>query len=310
MRRPLSPAGADAVRELKYFLMKPMRDRYRRARSLWTSLYPPTLRRLACRRSPNSTRKPNMASCTSDNQSRTPLKLAEFAAAREIIMSRVLTIEDDEITANEIVGELKSRGFTVDWVANGRDGMARAMSDEYDVITLDRMLPGVDGLTILTTMRSIGIQTPVLMLSALGDVDERVRGLRAGGDDYLTKPFDPEEMTARLEVLLRRSQTPTTQFETTLRVGPLELDLISRKVQRDGEEIVLLPTEYRVLEFMMRHAGQTITRTMLFEAVWGYHFDPGTNLIDVHMGRLRKKIDPPGVKQMIQTVRGSGYILA
>jgi two-component system OmpR family response regulator len=137
-----------------------------------------------------------------------------------------------------------------------------------------------------------------------------VCGLRAGGDDYLTKPFDPEEMTARLEVLLRRSQTPTTQFETTLRVGPLELDLISRKVQRDGEEIVLLPTEYRVLEFMMRHAGQTITRTMLFEAVWGYHFDPGTNLIDVHMGRLRKKIDPPGVKQMIQTVRGSGYILA
>jgi two-component system OmpR family response regulator len=225
-------------------------------------------------------------------------------------MSRVLTIEDDEITANEIVGELKSRGFAVDWVANGRDGMARAISDEYDVITLDRNLPGIDGLTILTTIRSIGIQTPVLMLSALGDVDERVRGLRAGGDDYLTKPFDPEEMTARLEVLLRRSQTPATPTETSLRVGPLELDLISRKVLRDGEEIVLLPTEYRVLEFMMRHAGQTITRTMLFEAVWGYHFDPGTNLIDVHMGRLRKKIDPPGVKQLIQTVRGSGYILA
>ena len=252
-----------------------------------------------------------MASCTStDNQSRTPLRSAEFAVAREIIMSRVLTIEDDEITANEIVGELKSRGFAVDWVANGRDGMARAISDEYDVITLDRNLPGIDGLTILTTIRSIGIQTPVLMLSALGDVDERVRGLRAGGDDYLTKPFDPEEMTARLEVLLRRSQTPATPTETSLRVGPLELDLISRKVLRDGEEIVLLPTEYRVLEFMMRHAGQTITRTMLFEAVWGYHFDPGTNLIDVHMGRLRKKIDPPGVKQMIQTVRGSGYILA
>jgi two-component system, OmpR family, response regulator len=252
-----------------------------------------------------------MASCTSaDNQSRAPLKLAGLAAARETIMSRVLTIEDDEITANEIVGELKSRGFTVEWVANGRDGMARAISDEYDVITLDRMLPGVDGLTILTTMRSIGIHTPVLMLSALGDVDERVRGLRAGGDDYLTKPFDPEEMTARLEVLLRRSQTPAASFETTLRAGSLELDLVSRKVQRDGEEIVLLPTEYRVLEYMMRHAGQTITRTMLFEAVWGYHFDPGTNLIDVHMGRLRKKIDPPGVKQMIQTVRGSGYILA
>jgi len=222
---------------------------------------------------------------------------------------RVLTVEDDAVTANEIVSELTQRGFVVDWVDNGRDGMARAMSDEYDAITLDRMLPGVDGLSILTAMRTVGIQTPVLMLSALGDVDERVRGLRAGGDDYLTKPFDPEELTARLEVLLRRRQAASVARETALRVGPLELDLISRKVRRDGEEVVLLPTEYRVLEFMMRHAGKTITRTMLFEAVWGYHFDPGTNLIDVHMGRLRKKIDPPGVPPLIQTVRGSGYIL-
>ncbi|MBN3855789.1 response regulator transcription factor [Paraburkholderia sp. Ac-20340] len=222
---------------------------------------------------------------------------------------RVLTVEDDAVTANEIVSELTQRGFVVDWVDNGRDGMARAMSDEYDAITLDRMLPGVDGLSILTAMRTVGIQTPVLMLSALGDVDERVRGLRAGGDDYLTKPFDPEELTARLEVLLRRRQAATVTRETALNVGPLELDLISRKVRRDGEEVALLPTEYRVLEFMMRHAGKTITRTMLFEAVWGYHFDPGTNLIDVHMGRLRKKIDPPGVPPLIQTVRGSGYIL-
>ncbi|AOJ76715.1 MULTISPECIES: response regulator transcription factor [Burkholderia] len=225
-------------------------------------------------------------------------------------MAHVLTIEDDEITANEIVRELTSRGFTVEWVANGRDGMARALGNEFDVITLDRMLPVVDGLTILTTMRSVGVRTPVLMLSALGDVDERVRGLRAGGDDYLTKPFDPEEMAARLEVLLRRSQTAPAPFSTTLTVGPLRLDLVSRKVFRDGEEIALLPTEYRVLEYMMRNAGQTITRTMLFEAVWGYHFDPGTNLIEVHMGRLRKKIDPPDAKQMIQTVRGAGYILA
>ena len=222
---------------------------------------------------------------------------------------RVLTVEDDAVTANEIVSELTQRGFSVEWVDNGRDGMARAMSDEYDAMTLDRMLPGVDGLSILTAMRTVGIQTPVLMLSALGDVDERVRGLRAGGDDYLTKPFDPEELTARLEVLLRRRQAASVARETALRVGPLELDLISRKVRRDGEEVVLLPTEYRVLEFMMRHAGKTITRTMLFEAVWGYHFDPGTNLIDVHMGRLRKKIDPPGVPPLIQTVRGSGYIL-
>ncbi|MCA7977870.1 response regulator transcription factor [Burkholderia cepacia] len=224
-------------------------------------------------------------------------------------MAHVLTIEDDEITANEIVRELQGRGFTVEWVANGRDGMARALGNEFDVITLDRMLPVVDGLTILTTMRSVGVRTPVLMLSALGDVDERVRGLRAGGDDYLTKPFDPEEMAARLEVLLRRSQTAPAPFATTLTVGPLKLDLISRKVFRDGDEIALLPTEYRVLEYMMRNAGQTITRTMLFEAVWGYHFDPGTNLIEVHMGRLRKKIDPPDAKQMIQTVRGAGYIL-
>ncbi|KVE07731.1 MULTISPECIES: response regulator transcription factor [Burkholderia] len=224
-------------------------------------------------------------------------------------MAHVLAIEDDEITANEIVGELERRGFTVEWVANGRDGMARALGNEFDVITLDRMLPVVDGLTILTTMRSVGVRTPVLMLSALGDVDERVRGLRAGGDDYLTKPFDPEEMAARLEVLLRRSHAAPAALDTTLVVGPLKLDLISRKVFRDGEEIVLLPTEYRVLEYMMRNAGQTITRTMLFEAVWGYHFDPGTNLIEVHMGRLRRKIDPPDAKQMIQTVRGAGYRL-
>jgi two-component system OmpR family response regulator len=224
----------------------------------------------------------------------------------------VLTIEDDQLIANEIVRELEDRGFSVDWVDNGPEGLARAVTDEYDAITLDRMLPGIDGLSLLATMHSAGIQTPVLILSALGDVDERVRGLRAGGDDYLTKPFIPEELVARLEVLLRRRRAPTAQqeTETMLRVGPLELDLISRKAKRDGEEIVLLPTEYRVLELMMRHAGQTITRTMLFEAVWGYHFNPGTNLIDVHMSRLRKKIDPPGVKPLIRTVRGSGYILA
>jgi two-component system OmpR family response regulator len=223
-------------------------------------------------------------------------------------MLKVLTIEDDEIAAGEIVNELSRRGFSVRWIDNGKEGMVSALNDDYDVITLDRMLPGMDGLTILTTMRSIGVMTPVLMLSALGDVDERVRGLRAGGDDYLTKPFDPEEMVARLEVLLRRRNAPMPPSATMLAVGPIELDLVSRKVRRDGEEIALLPTEYRVLEYMMRHTGRTITRTMLFEAVWGYHFDPGTNLIDVHMGRLRKKIDPPGARAMIQTVRGSGYI--
>jgi two-component system OmpR family response regulator len=229
--------------------------------------------------------------------------------AHEMNMSRVLTIEDDEITGNEIVRELQSRGYSVDWVDGGQEGMVRAISAEYDLITLDRMLPGIDGLTILTAMRGVGIRTPVLMLSSMGDIDERVRGLRAGGDDYLTKPFDPDEMAARLEALLRRIQTPVTQAQTTLCVGPLELDLISRRLRRDGEDIELLPTEYRVLEIMMRHAGQTVTRTMLFESVWGYHFDPGTNLIDVHMGRLRKKITPSGVKTLIKTVRGAGYML-
>jgi len=225
-------------------------------------------------------------------------------------MSRVLTIEDDETTASDIAGELRKRGFSVEWVDNGREGMACAMSDEYDIITLDRMLPGVDGLTIVTAMRSVGVHTPVLMLSALGDVDERIRGLRAGGDDYLTKPFDLAEMAARLEVLLRRQQAPAGPTETTLRVGPLELDLITRKVRRGNEEIALLQTEYRVLEFMMRHQGRTITRTMLFEAVWGYHFDPGSKLIDVHIGRLRKKIDLLDATTLIQTVRGVGFVLS
>lgn len=231
------------------------------------------------------------------------------AAGPEAMTTRVLTIEDDPLTASEIVSELRKCGFEVDWIDNGTEGLARAMSDEYDLIMLDRMLPGLDGITILTTLRTVGVKTPVLMLSALGDVDERIRGLRAGGDDYLTKPFDPDELVARLEVLLRRRRDAPALSVTTLAAGPLSVDLISRKVTRDGAEVALLPTEYRILEFMMRHAGQTITRTMLFEAVWGYHFDPGTNLIDVHMGRLRKKIDPPGVSPAIQTVRGSGYIL-
>jgi two-component system OmpR family response regulator len=231
------------------------------------------------------------------------------AADMETMANRVLTIEDDPLTAKEIVTELRKAGFEVDWVDNGTDGLARAISGHFDLIMLDRMLPGVDGLTILTTLRTVGIETPVLMLSALGDVDERIRGLRAGGDDYLTKPFDPDELVARLEVLLRRRKDVPVQAVTSIQVGPLNLDLITRKVTRDGVEITLLPTEYRILEFLMRHAGQTITRTMLFEAVWGYHFDPGTNLIDVHMGRLRKKVDTQGAQQLIQTVRGSGYVL-
>jgi two-component system OmpR family response regulator len=224
-------------------------------------------------------------------------------------MTRILTIEDDAVTAKEIVAELSSHGLLVDWVDNGREGLVRAVSGDYDLITLDRMLPEVDGLAIVTTMRALGIATPILMISALSDVDERVRGLRAGGDDYLSKPFASDEMAARVEVLLRRSN-PGTQAETMLKVADLELNLITREASRAGQPLNLLPTEYKLLEFLMRNSGQIITRMMIFEEVWGYHFDPGTNLIDVHIGRLRKKIDPPTLTPLIRTVRGSGYVIA
>ncbi len=224
-------------------------------------------------------------------------------------MNRVLTIEDDAVTAQEIVAELSSHGLNVDWVANGREGLAKAIGGNYDVITLDRMLPELDGLTIVTTLRSIGVATPILMISALSDVDERVRGLRAGGDDYLTKPFASDEMAARVEVLLRRKSTGTVQ-NTSLKIADLELDLISHEARRGEQTLNLLPTEYKLLEFLMRNAGQVLTRMMIFEEVWGYHFDPGTNLIDVHIGRLRKKIDATGQQPLIRTVRGSGYVIA
>ena len=223
-------------------------------------------------------------------------------------MAKVLAIEDDAVTAREIVTELRSRGNHVDWVDNGTAGLKRAVGGEYDAITLDRMLPGLDGLAVITRLREAGVQTPVLMISALSDVDERVRGLRAGGDDYLTKPFAPDEMVARIEVLLRRQRA--TDRETVLRVGDLELDLIARSAQRGAHNLELLPIEFRLLEYLVRNSGQVLTRTMIFEAVWGYHFDPGTNVIDVHIGRLRKKVDPPGLVPLIRTVRGSGYRLA
>jgi two-component system OmpR family response regulator len=221
-------------------------------------------------------------------------------------MTSILAIEDDEATAREIVSELTSHGFEVDWVADGREGLVKAVSGKFDAVTLDRMLPGVDGLTIVSVMRSSGIQTPVLMISALTEVDERVRGLRAGGDDYMSKPFASEEMTARLEVLLRRQNAPLR--ETVLRVQDLELDLVTREARRGGRDVRLLPTEFKLLEFMMRNPGQLLTRTMIFEALWGYYFDPGTNVVDVHLGRLRKKLDALGAP-MIQTIRGSGYAL-
>jgi two-component system OmpR family response regulator len=223
-------------------------------------------------------------------------------------MRRILCIEDDEVTAREIASELGQAGFEVDWVADGREGLVRALSETFDAVTLDRMLPNVDGLAIVTAMRAAQVDTPVLMISALSDVDERVRGLRAGGDDYLTKPFASEEMAARLEVLLRRRDGAAAR-DNLLRVEDLEMDLLTRQVRRGGRDLKLLPTEFKLLELLMKHAAQVLTRTMIFEAVWGYHFDPGTNLIDVHMGRLRRKVDPPGERTLIHTVRGAGYAL-
>ena len=223
-------------------------------------------------------------------------------------MTRILTIEDDETTGREIVDELSSHGFEVEWVKNGKDGLDRALNGNHDLITLDRMLPFMDGLVIVNTLREKHIDTPVLMISALSDVDARVDGLRAGGDDYLVKPFASEEMAARVEVLLRRRNLSARQ--TKLHVADLELDLVARHACRGQLQLDLLPTEFRLLEYMMRNCGQILTRMMLFESVWGYHFDPGTNIIEVHIGRLRRKVDIPGLLPLIHTVRGSGYMLS
>jgi two-component system, OmpR family, response regulator len=221
-------------------------------------------------------------------------------------VTRILVIEDDTETATEIIAELESAGFGVDCEATGPGGLARAETGAYDVITVDRMLPGLDGLTLVEAIRRQGITTPVLVLSALGDVDERVRGLRAGGDDYLTKPFALLELRARVEALMRRSPEPR---QTTLRVSNLELDLLARTVKRGLRSINLAPRELLLLEFLMRNAGQVVTRAMLFEHVWRYRFDPGTNLVDVHIGNLRRKIDEPGDPPLIHTVRRIGFVL-
>jgi two-component system, OmpR family, response regulator len=221
-------------------------------------------------------------------------------------MARLLLIEDDRETAEEIRAELGDRGFDVDWAANGIEGLDKARLGEAEAIIIDRLLPGMDGLTIIEALRQEGTRTPVLVLSALGAVDERIRGLRAGGDDYLTKPFATGELIARVEALLRR---PAEIRDTVLRVGPLELDLIERTAKRGERTIDLLPREFRLLEYMMRRKDQMLTRAMLLEEVWNYKFVPQTNLVDVHMGRLRRKVDEPDEPPMIHNVRGMGFIL-
>ena len=221
-------------------------------------------------------------------------------------VARILLIEDDDETAEEIRADLSQRGYEVERAATGAEGLERARADTWNVLVVDRMLPVRDGLSVIETLRTENIRTPVLVLSALGAVDERIKGLRAGGDDYLTKPFALAELTARLEALMRR---PSDIRETVLRVGLLELDLISRTAKRGSREIELLPREFRLLEYMMRREGQVVTRAMLLEDVWNYQFVPRTNLVDVHMGRLRRKIDRLDESPLIQSVRGIGFML-
>jgi two-component system, OmpR family, response regulator len=230
----------------------------------------------------------------------------ETVVPRDEMMARLLLIEDDKETADEIRAELSDRGFDVDWAATGIEGLDKARSGEAEAIIVDRLLPGMDGLTIIEALRHEGRRTPVLVLSALAAVDDRVRGLRAGGDDYLTKPFATVELIARIEALLRR---PVESRDTVLRVGPLELDLIERTAKRGDRTIELLPREFRLLEYMMRRKDQMLTRAMLLEEVWKYKFVPQTNLVDVHMGRLRHKVDGPDDLPMIHNVRGTGFIL-
>jgi two-component system OmpR family response regulator len=242
-------------------------------------------------------------------------RLGLFRAGNEVVWSReetaapmkILVIEDDRESAAYLVKGLRESGYVVDHAPDGREGLFLATSGSYDVLIVDRMLPGMDGLSVIGALRATEVHTPVLILSALGAVDDRVKGLRAGGDDYLVKPFAFSELLARLEALLRRGAAPAAQ--TKLRVDDLEMDLLARTVKRGTQVIELLPREFRLLEYLLRHAGQVVTRTMLLEHVWDYHFDPQTNVIDVHISRLRQKIDKGFPHALLHTVRGAGYSL-
>jgi two-component system OmpR family response regulator len=220
---------------------------------------------------------------------------------------KFLIIEDDQVASDYLAKALREKGHVVDQEGDGMDGLYKASREEFDGLIVDRMLPGLDGLSVIETLRKAGKTTPVLIVSALGDVDERVKGLRSGGDDYLVKPYAFAELLARLEILVRRRQAPAV--ETRLRVADLELDLLARTVKRAGVEIELQPREFMLLEFLMRHAGQVVTRTMILESVWDYDFDPQTNVIDVHISRLRRKLDKDFDPPLIETVRGAGYRL-
>ena len=221
---------------------------------------------------------------------------------------KVLLVEDNERVSRFVIKGLTEAGHTVDHAATGRDGMFMAASEPYDVIIMDRMLPGnIDGLAIIEALRKADNRTPILIVSALADVDERIRGLRAGGDDYLTKPFAFGELLARIDALARR--TGPSGGERTLQVGDLRMDLLSRRVTRGARTIALQPREFKLLEYLMRHANQVVTRTMLLEAVWDYNFDPQTNVVDVHISKLRQKIETDSEPSLVRTVRNAGYMM-
>ena len=220
---------------------------------------------------------------------------------------RILVVEDDPETAGQLVEELTTSGYEVDLAANGREALSHGASRDYAVITIDRMLPDIDGITVMRQLRDDGIAAPFLIISALGEVDDRVRGLRAGGDDYLVKPFSFTELLARLEALGRRSETIAK--ETILRVGDLAIDLIARSASRRGRKIPLLPREFQLLEYLVRNEGRVVSRAMLLQHVWDLHFDPSTNIIDVYVGRVRRKVDDSQDYPLIHTIRGIGYCL-
>jgi two-component system OmpR family response regulator len=223
---------------------------------------------------------------------------------------RILIVEDDREAAAYLMKAFREGGHAADLAADGLEGYAMAREGDYDVLIVDRMLPKLDGLSLIRSLREQKVQTPVLILSALGQVDDRVKGLRAGGDDYLPKPYAFSELLARVEVLARRRSAASSPGEpTAYQVGDLELDRLSHRVTRSGQEIVLQPREYRLLEYLTKHAGQVVTRTMLLEHVWDYHFDPQTNVIDVHVSRLRAKIDKGFDRPLIHTIRGAGYMV-
>ncbi len=223
---------------------------------------------------------------------------------------RILVIEDDRDALDYLAKAFRESGHVADTAADGLDGYALARDGGYDVMVVDRMLPKLDGLSLIRSLREQKVETPALILSALGQVDDRIKGLKAGGDDYLPKPYSFSELLARIEVLARRGLAGNTRGEaTSYRVGELELDRLSHRVTRGGLDIPLQPREFRLLEYLVRHAGQVVTRTMLLEHVWDYHFDPQTNVIDVHVSRLRAKIDKGFDRPLIHTVRGAGYMV-